>query len=379
MLEGIHLTLLIGPAVPTPAAKPVMDALQSIEVTSSKDRSGFQLTFAISKGSLLQTTLLPAGYFDPMITRVIVVVTVNGFPNVLMDGIVTRQEVAPSNEPAQSKLTITGEDLSVLMDVVEIVIPYPAIPEIGQVALALAPFAMFGIVPVIIPPIIPVIKDPLEGWDTQRTTHLSFIKNIAQQNGYVFYVDPGPLPGQSIAYFGPDINLPIPQPALNVNMDAHTNVESLSFSLDGLAKKVRLYTIFDPATKKVPITIPVPNVNVFKPPLGTRPTPPAKIEFACDAGWMWPDAAAKAILAFLMNNSDAISANGSLDVLRYGHVLRARMLVGVRGAGLAYDGLYYVNSVTHNLKRGEYKQNFSLSRDGLISQTPVIPPSPPIP
>jgi hypothetical protein len=49
------------------------------------------------------------------------------------------------------------------------------------------------------------------------------------------------------------------------------------------------------------------------------------------------------------------------------------MLVGVRGAGLAYDGLYYVNSVTHNLKRGSYKQNFALSRDGLISPTPVVP------
>jgi len=49
-------------------------------------------------------------------------------------------------------------------------------------------------------------------------------------------------------------------------------------------------------------------------------------------------------------------------------------MVGVRGAGLAYDGLYYVNSVTHSLKRGEFKQSFSISRDGLISNTPVVPP-----
>ena len=86
------------------------------------------------------------------------------------------------------------------------------------------------------------------------------------------------------------------------------------------------------------------------------------------------DEAAKHILAFFMNNSEAITGNGTLDVLRYGHVLRSRMLVGVRGAGLAYDGLYYVDSVTHNLKRGEYKQNFTLSRDGLISNTPRLVP-----
>jgi hypothetical protein len=362
---------MIGPAVPVPAPKPVVEALQSIQVTSTKDRSGFQLTFTISKQSPLQT-MLQAGYFDPMITRVIIVVTVNGLPTVLMDGIVTRQEMAPSNEPAQTKLTVTGEDLSVLMDVVEVPLPYPGIPEVGQVALALAPYLLFGIVPVVIPPFIPVIKTPVTNWDTQTGTHLALIKGIAARNGWVFYVSPGPLPGQSIAYFGPDISLPIPQPALSVNMDAYTNVESLTFSLDGLAKKVRIYTIMDPITNKIPIPIPVPNINVFKPPLGARPTPPAKLEFAKKGAGKQPDEGAQAILATLMNNSDAISGNGTLDVLRYGSVLQARMLVGVRGAGLAYDGLYYVNSVTHNIKRGEYKESFTLTRDGLISNTPRV-------
>ena len=32
----------------------------------------------------------------------------------------------------------------------------------------------------------------------------------------------------------------------------------------------------------------------------------------------------------------------------------------MRGAGPAFDGLYYVKSVTHDIKRGEYKQNFTL-------------------
>jgi len=137
---------------------------------------------------------------------------------------------------------------------------------------------------------------------------------------------------------------------------------------------VRIYTVLDPFTKKIPIPIPVPNINAFKPPLGARPTPPAKVEFASDVAQQRPDEAARGILGFLMNNAEAITANGSLDVLRYGQILRARMLVGVRGAGLAYDGLYYVNSVTHNIKRGEYKQNFTLARDGLISLTPRVVP-----
>ena len=87
-----------------------------------------------------------------------------------------------------------------------------------------------------------------------------------------------------------------------------------------------------------------------------------------------PDEAAKRIFGMLREGADAVSGNGSLNVMRYGHILRARMLVGVRGAGLTYDGMYYVESVTHNIKRGEYKQSFTLSRDGVVSQTPVVMP-----
>ena len=168
----------------------------------------------------------------------------------------------------------------------------------------------------------------------------------------------------------------MPQPALNVNMDAHTNVESLSFSLDGLAKKIAVITVIDPITQQDPDPDPDARTSAcFKPPLGSRPTPPAQDRVrATTSRKLTPtEAAAQASSAYLHDNADAISGIGSLDVLRYGRVLRSRMLVGVRGAGLAYDGLYYVNSVTHNIKRGEYKQSFTLSRDGLISNTPRVP------
>jgi hypothetical protein len=374
MLKGVHLTLLIGPALPVPAPQVVMQALQSVQVTSGKDRSGFQLTFSVGADSPLLKTMLPAGYFDPIVTRVCIIATVNGFPNVLMDGLVTQQELAPSNEPGQSTLTITGEDLSLAMDVVDIVVPYPAVPSIGRVYLILAKYAFLGIAPIAIPPIVPIVEIPTSGFESQTTTDRQYLKGLARRCGYVFYVEPGPVPLTSIAYWGPDIRIPAPQPALNVNMDAHTNVESLSFSLDGLAKKLTIITILDPVTKKIPIPIPIPNVSLFKPPLGLRPTPPARIEFNPDYAKLSPDKAAEKVLGLLMNNSDAISASGSLDVVRYGRPLRSKMLVGVRGAGLAYDGLYYVNSVTHKIKRGEYKQSFSLSRDGLISNTPKVLP-----
>jgi hypothetical protein len=44
----------------------------------------------------------------------------------------------------------------------------------------------------------------------------------------------------------------------------------------------------------------------------------------------------------------------------------------VRGAGLAFDGLYFVNSVTHNLRRGAFTQDFTLTRNGLISTVSTV-------
>jgi hypothetical protein len=182
----------------------------------------------------------------------------------------------------------------------------------------------------------------------------------------------------NIGYWGPEIKVGVPQPALNVNMDAHTNVTSLNFTYDGLAKTLYILFIQNLITK-VPIPIPIPDITPLNPPLGAKPPLPLHIKFITnepDQGGtakLTPIQAALIGLAKAAKGSDVISGSGALDVLRYGRVLKARQLVGVRGAGIAYDGLYYVKSVTHNIKHGEYKQSFSLTRNALISTAPAVP------
>ncbi len=77
-------------------------------------------------------------------------------------------------------------------------------------------------------------------------------------------------------------------------------------------------------------------------------------------------------LAEASKNADGVTCTGSLDVTRYGGILGARKLVGVRGAGPAFDALCYVKGVTHKIKRGEYKQDFTLTRNGLVSTVPMV-------
>ncbi|MBH5369763.1 hypothetical protein [Bradyrhizobium glycinis] len=384
MLKGFYLTLLMGPTVPVPAPQPVIDALTSAQVTiSAGQASGFQLTFAMSKKSPLNTQLLPIGAFDPGI-RVILVVTVNSLPTVLMDGIITQHTVTPSNEPGQSTLAVTGQDISLMMDLgnagiigglLEAAIPFPNLPTVGIVELLLLKYATYGIIPLVVPPLqvdVPLITD---GWPTKTSfdSDLNFLKSAAEDVGYVFYIDPGPVPGTNIGYFGPEIRIGVPQPALNIDMDAETNVESLNFTYDGMAREQPVITIMDPITGKIPIPIPIPDVSILRPPLALRPAPAMRMAQLEDVADLDPIPAALLGIA-ASAKPDAITGSGSLDVLRYGRPLKARQLVGVRGAGTAYDGLYYVSSVTHSIKRGEYKQNFSLAREGLISLAPGVIP-----
>ncbi len=375
MLKGINLTLMIGPAVPVPVSQEVLDALTSVEVTttSGTTQSGFQLTFNLNKRSPLHTIFLLAGGSMIPVIRVIIFVTVKGSTEVLMDGVMLHYEVSPGTEPGQSTLTVTGKDLSALMDLIELDgIPYPAMPPVARVLLVLAKYAVLGIVPLTIPSILEDIPIPMMRIFRHKGTDLGYIRLLADEAGYAFYIDPGPVPGSSIAYWGPEIKVGTPQPALNINMDAHTNVESLNFTFDKEKKEMPVVFIQNQETK-VPIGIPIPDITPLNPPLGVVPPIPPKITFLDYTAKLSPLKAALHGVAYASQHADAVFGTGSLNVLRYGRILKARKLVGVRGAGQVFDGLHYVKSVTHKIKRGEYKQSFTLARNGLLSTIPRVP------
>lgn len=375
MHSGIHLTLMIGPAVPVPVPREVLDALTSIQVNAyaGDTESGFELNFTVSKRSPLLTLFLVSGGAGIPFVRVVVIVTLNGTPNVLIDGMMTHHQLEPGGG-GNGTLRIQGKDLSTAMTYIDFSgLPYPAMPPAARVLLVIAKYAALGIVPVVIPSVVEDIPIPTDRIPRHQGKDLDYVKRLAQEVGYVFYVEPGPTPGLNFAYWGPEIRVGAPQPALNIDMDAHTNVESLSFRFDKEQKEMPIVFIQNQATK-VPIPIPIPDITPLNPPLGVIPPLPPKLTPLDDTARLSPLAAVMAGLAYASQHADAVFANGSLDVMRYGRVLKSRQLVGVRGAGAAFDGLYFVKSVTHKVKRGEYKQDFTLARNGLISTVPTVPP-----
>jgi hypothetical protein len=242
-----------------------------------------------------------------------------------------------------------------------------------RVLVALAKYAAFGIVPLVIPSVLEDVPIPIERIPRHQGTDYAYIKALAHEVGYVFYSDPGPLPGVSKAYWGPEIRIGAPQHALNLALDGpHGNVKSLSFRYDKEKKELPVVYIQEPVSK-VPLLIPVPDVTPLSPSLGVIPPLPPKIKFLDDTAKLNPLVAAMRGLAYAGQHSDAVFGTGTLDVARYGHVLQARQLVGVRGAGEAFDGLHYVSSVTSTMRRGDFTQSFSLARNGLLSTLPAVP------
>jgi hypothetical protein len=371
----INLTLMIGPAVPVPVSQEVLDALTSVTVTTNSDiGSGFQLQFTLSNRSLLQTLFLLSSGLPIPLVRVVIIVTVNGRAEVLMDGVMTNHEVSPGTDASHSILTVTGEDLSRLMDYVDFSgVPYPGMAPEARVLVILAKYAGFGVLPLVIPSVLIDLPIPTDRIPVQKGKDLCYIRSLADEVGYVFYVEPGPKPGQSVAYWGPEIKFGVPQKALNINMDVETNIENVSCSFDSQGRVLPFVRVQIPTTK-ISIPIPIPDITPLNPPLGLVPAPlPLNLVRIDNSAKYTPVRAAMIGLTKAARSAESVIATGSLDVMRYGDVLKARRLVGLRGVGEAFDGLYYVRSVTSKIKRGEFKQDFTLSRNGLISTLRHIP------
>jgi hypothetical protein len=293
-----------------------------------------------------------------------------------MDGIVKHTEVVPDAMQGSSKLVITGEDLSAVMDLTDNSgVPFPGMTPDVRVLSILGKYAMFGIVPNVAPVLTPDVQVPTDKIPSQKGTDLAYIQQLAKETGYVFYMQPGPVPGTSQAYWGPQVKIGVPQPALNVNLDTWTNVESLNFRYEPQTAVTPIVHIQD-QTSGTTLPISIPSANPLDPPLGSVVPVPQKTEDLQDTAKLPPAQALMIGLARASETADVVTGDGTLSVLRYGGILQARQLVGVRGAGLAFDGLYYVESTKHQIKPGEYKQNFTLKRNALISNVPAVPTAP---
>lgn len=364
---GINLTLKIGQTRPKPAPRLLMDALQSVEVThSDRGRSGFQIVFGVGRSrtdikdyQLLDNPLLKT------FNRVILIVTFNATARVLMDGIITNQQLAPSTQPGGSTLTITGEDVSVMMDLEEKSAAHPQQDEPTIARMLISDYSKYGLKPQVIKPSLQDRPTKTERIPVQQGTDLEYLKLLAERFAFVFYVEPGPSSGNNTAYWGPPRRGTVIQKALSVNMGSFTNVNSLNFENNALAATTLSGSLQDRRNNKIQK---VQEMSSDRPSLAKQPAFKSRNQRVTqyrETGRNLAQADSRVQAIANRSADDVVKVTGELDTVRYGNILEVREKVGLRGVGYSNDGLYYVKSVTHKISRGEYKQSFTITREGI--------------
>ncbi len=358
--QGVRLQLLIGSTVPRPASYDLVDALAAVEVENNDQGfDGFKLSFSLVKSPLLDYDLLGGGLLEPP-SRVTIAVTVGVLPKVLIDGVITRHETTASNQPGASMLHVYGRDISQLLDLEERSETYPNQADSLIVQRLLGQYPTLRLTPqVASTEDFPVETDRIP---SQQGTDLSYIRNLAERNGFVFYIEPSPILGVNTAYWGRENRLGAPQPALAINQASESNLdEPMTFTFDALAATEPQVTIVEPTTRlRIPIAVPVS----LQPPLAAQAVQPLRRTVPRGTAQL---SLAQALLRSQVASSggeEVAGTRGEVDTVRYGHVLQARRLVRVVGAGRTNSGTYYVKRVTHRISRGQYKQSFELTREG---------------
>jgi hypothetical protein len=385
---SLRLTLLTGRPLaqsgnaPTPSGSlvplPSQDTarLRSVTVTETDEQSSvFSLTFDAGRSRTVSPFDLPGLSDSPvaLFSRVVLELCFGASSTVLMDGLVTQAEAQVGEGPGSASLTVTGEDVSYWLDQEARTAEHPGLKDHELARAILEQWKNCGIEQNVQQPSDSEARTANHWVPTQYGSDLAHLREMADRHGFVAYMIPGPGRGRSTFYWGPPVRDGRPQPALSVDLGPETTVSQLRVRSEALAPSTVSGSVFD-RDRCGPVAVTVSGSPQTQ--LSTSPT------WKANAGnirhRLPADTVSDALSATARAQSevdrrlDAVTAEGTVDGARYGHVLRPRALVGVRGAGFSNDGLWYVKTVQHSLARGSYQQQVTLKRDGYGSTVQVV-------
>ncbi len=362
--KAVHLQLHIGPQDGSlnPAPYRLLRLFQSCDVTQDASQGagaqGFQLSFALQRDDEADYSLLRDELLAPL-RRVAIVLCLPSSEVTLMDGVITHYQLSPQAQSlGQATLAISGRDLGALMDLEQRDLPFPNESDSEIVKKVLSGYAKIGL--------SPDVKTTGHGRSrhdrtlNQYETDLRHVQRLAQNNGFVFTLEPQQ-PGRVRAYFGPPQQSDEEQRALTVGLGPGSNVRSLSFSFDPLVPVNTVSHAPDHDNNRSRKSVhdqPPPE------PVSANPAPALRTIRLRQVGRRSAADADNAAQALRQTVPDAVTGNGEVDGALYGDCIRAGRKIIVRGAGDTYDGLYWVRRVSHRFSAGSYTQQISIGREG---------------
>ena len=358
-MPAVSFTLLIDDA---PASPKLMDVLQQIEV---EDHAGMadmlRLSLAVGvKENGSGWNVLDDGHFGRLSNIKVRVNVGSRAAEQLIDASVIEANADFSNEPGRSALRVVAMDPTVLMNLEEKIRPWP---DMADSDIASAIFGEYGFAAEVEQ--TQPSRQEVDLTTIQRGTDIQFLRQLALRNGYECFVDTNSEGDQAVAHFHRPRLEQSTQGVLSINMGQTTNVNTFKARYDMLRPTTAQANGIDVATRS---DQPAQAEDISLRGLGSAPALGGERRrkvLLSRTGLSQIGELQSYAEAVADQSGWAITAEGELNTVAYGGVLRAKRPVEVRGAGRQFSGTYYVERVLHTLSGEEYTQRFTLRRNAL--------------
>jgi phage protein D len=354
-----------------PAPQSLIDVIQHLEVEDHADMADMvRLSVAISiRDGCGSWNVVDEDIFKRLTKLRINVNVGSGKTEPLIEAYVTETNADFANQPGQSMLNVVAMEPSVKMNLKETVTPWPNMAD-SDIAEQL--FGNYSFEPVV--DSTQPTRDETDHTEMQRGTDIQFLQGLAQRNGFECYVELNPETGKVEGHFHAPRLQQDPQGVLSVNLGTATNINSFHAQFDMLqpatasASNVDVHSKDDQSGQ---------SDSLGDKALGTISTVPsddARQVLVSATGLSDSGELQTATQSVVDRSSWAITANGELNTIAYGDVLRAKRPVLVRGAGRQFSGIYYVERVLHSFSGEGYTQQFNLRRNasGLLGSEDFV-------
>jgi phage protein D len=277
----------------------------------------------------------------------------------LISGYITHVRPQFDGDPSRCVLEVWGMDASVLMDREEKLKDWPNKKD-SDIASEI--FATYGLIPEVED--TEVIHDEALSTIIQRETDMQFVKRLALRNGFECYVD-----GDTAYFRKPRLSDP-PQPVLSVHFGSETTVNRFSLTVNAQSPANVAMLQIDRATKEV---LEAEATASEQTTMGADDAAshlgpgmnPAQVFVSRTAATGTPEMTA--LCRELYHQGEwFVEGEGEVEANQYGHILKSRKTVTIRGIGETYSGVYYVSHVTHVFTDDGFRQVFQVKRNALM-------------
>ena len=306
-------------------------------------------------------TLLDDGVFTRLANLKVSITVGSGSATPLISAHVIAVDTAFSNDPGGSVLNVVAMDPTVLMHLDERVKAWPNMKD-SDVASAIFSDSSYRFTPV-----VESTKWSRQENDhtlMQRGTDIQFLQKLADRNGFECFLELNAA-GDVEGHFHPPKNDGQPQSTLNVNMGTGTNVNRFHARFDMLGPATAKATTLDPDSGSPEKS--QADESTQSDGMGDRTSVPddrPRRVLLSGLGMAQSGEAQRYAQAVVDRSSWSIVAEGEVNTVAYGGVLKAKKPVMVRGVGREFSGRYYVERVLHTIDGdGAYTQRFTLRRN----------------